>query len=346
MPPRRILPPKTKHGKTQAGITTAILLVLATGCVVSPPQEEGETEQTRPSQANPSLPGAENPSEVVASSTTTSTSLGSDLQIDVYALERMENDLLRLRIGVTNKSEDNFNLGFGLSETDHLSAGSVSLIDERNQQRYLSYRQSSGQCFCNQLDGNIPSGETDLLWVMYPKPPEDLERMTVTTPLTPPIFDIPITSSSETIENSNLDSPQILDLTMISDSLDGDQTGRTESNEEVSIILSSDVLFDTNSAELTNEARDILEQVAQEIDDSGAPTVSIDGHADNTGNDSINIPLSQERAESVEKSLAEIITSEGITFEVEGHGSADPIADNETEEGRERNRRVSVTFEK
>ncbi|AFR10579.1 ompA family protein [Nocardiopsis alba ATCC BAA-2165] len=170
--------------------------------------------------------------------------------------------------------------------------------------------------------------------------------MTILTPLTPPLINIPISRSSESLENNNLEDPEILDLTMISDSLEGDQTGRTESGDEVSIILSSDVLFDTNSAELTEESEEILKQVAQEIDDSNSTTVSIDGHADNTGSDSVNIPLSKERAESVESSLSELITREGVAFEIEGHGSADPIADNDTNEGRERNRRVSVTFEK
>ena len=169
--------------------------------------------------------------------------------------------------------------------------------------------------------------------------------MTVVTPLTPPMMGIPISESPESIESVDLADREILDLISISDDTDT-QTGRTEAGEEVSILLSSDVLFDTNSSELNSEAREILEQVAQEIDDASASTISIDGHADNTGNDSINIPLSQKRAESVESALADLITREGISFDSEGHGSVDPIANNDTEEGRERNRRVTVTFEK
>lgn len=132
---------------------------------------------------------------------------------------------------------------------------------------------------------------------------------------------------------------------MISDDTD-DNTGRTESEDEVSIILSSDVLFETNSAELSSNAQEILEQVATEINDASSSVVNVDGYADNTGSDSVNIPLSQNRAESVKSVLSELVTREGVSFEDEGHGSADPIGDNETEEGRERNRRVSVTFEK
>ncbi|MEE2053580.1 OmpA family protein [Nocardiopsis tropica] len=163
--------------------------------------------------------------------------------------------------------------------------------------------------------------------------------------MTPPIMDVPITQSSETVENSGLEEPEIIPLTMISDNIE-DQTGRTENNDEVSIILASDVLFETNSADLSADSQEILAQVATEIDDASAGVVNIDGYADNTGNDSVNLPLSRERAEAVEGTLQELVSREGVTFEVEGHGSADPIADNETEEGRERNRRVTVTFAK
>lgn len=325
----------------------AAIISVTSGCVSAPdsPPKQGESEASAPPPGT-TAPESQN-TDIIASSTSTTTDLGADLQIDIYTLERLDNQLLRLNIGVTNNSAEDFYIGYGLSDTSSENSGSqITLIDGENQQRYLSQKQADGSCFCNSIEGDIAAGETENLWVIYPEPPRDLESMTVTTPLTPPILDVPISSSSEAVENSSLAAPEIVGLTNISDSLEGDNTGRTETSEEVSIILSSDVLFETNSSELTSEAESIIEQVAREIDDSNSPTVSIDGHADNTGDDSINIPLSQERAESVEASLSELITGSSVEFNVEGHGSADPIADNGTEEGRERNRRVSVTFEK
>ena len=327
-------------------ISTASLL-LSSGCVVSSYGNAIEDNGDPPEkpQDNISQPEDEG-SDAIARSTTTSTNLGGDLQVEIHALERIDNEFLRLRIGVTNNSPEGFNIGFGLAEgNDQLSASYISLIDTENQKRYFSYDQSNGGCFCNSLDGPISSGTTETLWVIYPQPPDELETMTVVTPLTPPLLDVPISTSSETIEHNSLADPKILDLTMISDQLE-DQTGRTESTDEVSILLSSDVLFETNSSELNDTAQEILKQVAQEIDDANSSLVSIDGHADNTGNNEINTPLSKERAKSVESALLELITREGVSFQTEGHGSADPIADNSTEEGRERNRRVSVTFEK
>lgn len=127
--------------------------------------------------------------------------------------------------------------------------------------------------------------------------------------------------------------------------MDG-EVDRTDSGDEVSLTLSSDVLFEFGKSDLTNEAKEILEQVATEINDSSGETILIEGHADNIGSDSVNIPLSRDRAESVKDRLEELITRNGVSYKIEGHGSSQPIATNETEEGREKNRRVSVTFEK
>jgi len=327
-----------------------VLSIFLSGCVVNSedPPQEGQPDEgaltPEPGADGGDEDGAQDP---LASTISSSTALGSDLQIDIYTLERVSPDLLRLQFGVTNKSSSNFILNFGLTVDDKPNTASrVTLIDAQNQKRMLSYEQSDGSCFCSSWNGTNSSGSTEHMWVAFPAPvSDDVESLTVTTPLTPPLMDIPITESSETIENSGLAEPEILDLTLISDNTE-DQTGRTENSEEVSILLSSDVLFETQSSDLSTDSREILQQVATEIDDASATVVQIDGYADNTGSDSVNIPLSQDRAEEVESALSDLVTRDGVTFSVEGHGSSDPIADNNTEEGRERNRRVSVTFEK
>jgi outer membrane protein OmpA-like peptidoglycan-associated protein len=235
------------------------------------------------------------------------------------------------------------------NDGDSYAVSAVTLLDTVNQKRHLTFTEGSDNCFCSYFDGAIQSGETVEMWAYFPAVPEGskpVETMTVTTPIAPPLLDIPVTESSDEVDTPNLSSPEILDLTAISESLGEDQTGRTEDDDEISILLSSDVLFETNSASLNPEAEEILEQVAQEIDDASDISVNVDGHADDTGDDEINDPLSLERAEAVESELSQLITRDNVSFEVEGHGSSDPIASNGTEEGRERNRRVSVTFEK
>lgn len=337
--------PRNKKNLFAWAATTSALLIFTTGCVVSPDESPGETSESNTSNPAPSNEEENNEIEPIASTESSSTELGSDFQIDVYALERLQNNLLRLRLGVTNNSNENFRLFDGLSETgDERTASEITLLDTENQERYLSLDLSDGTCFCHPLDGNIEPGSSQTIWVAFPEPPDGLSSMTITTPLTPPLLDVPISESTESLENNGIQEPKILDITIISDNLE-DQTGRTESGEEVSIILSSDVLFDTNSAEINDESQEIIEQVAAEINEATSEIVSIDGYADNTGEDSVNIPLSEERGEAIESALSELVTR-SVDFQVEGHGSADPIADNSTEEGRKRNRRVTVTFDK
>lgn len=329
-----------------ASITSASLL-LVSGCVVESEAPQKEDTDKDATQTSPPAEQNEEDNKSIASTLTSSTDLGEEIKIKINALERLENGVLRLRIGITNSSSGKFNLYDGLAETgDEQTASRVTLIDTVNQKRYLSLDLSDGSCFCSPpLTEGIGSGETAEMWVAYPAPPPEVNSMTIVTPLTPPLLDVPISASSESLGNEGVSDPSILDLTIISDSLE-DQTGRTENNEEVSIILSSDVLFETNSAELSPKAQEILEQVATEINAASSSLVNIDGHADNTGTESVNLPLSEERAESVEYALKTLVTRSGVTFDVKGYGSSEPIASNNTEEGRERNRRVSVTFAK
>ncbi|WP_304453869.1 OmpA family protein [Nocardiopsis sp. YSL2] len=337
-------------GKPSKLLFLTLIAALTTGCIVSDDtpslQDPGGTTES-PGETPSEIPNTGTEARSIATSSTTSTSIGEDLQIDIYALERLESNILRLRFGVTNKSQQDFILNYGLTVDQKPNTPSrVSLIDAENQKRLLSYEKNDGSCFCSNWSGPIGSGETESMWVAFPVPEsDDVDKLTVTTPLSPPFIDIPITENSESVDITGLSEPKILDLTFISDNTE-DQTGRTESGDEVSILLSSDVLFETDSSELNSDAQEILEQVALEIDDATSEVVAVDGHADNTGNDSRNQPLSLERAQAVESVLSDLVTRGGVAFDVQGHGSTEPIADNSTEEGRERNRRVSVTFEK
>lgn len=323
------------------------LFLIASGCVVAN-EENPQGESNNGSPGDPSEDAEENEgdSETVASSATTSTTLGSDLQVQIYPLERIDDEFIKLNIRIDNNSEERYLLqdAFGDTENSH-SASQTTLIDPEAQTRHLRYEQSDGSCYCSTAEGGIDSGESTKLWIMFQAPPTEVETLTVTTPVTAPFFDVPIQESTESYETQNLTAGDIIPLTMISDDLE-DNTGRSESGEEVSILLSSDVLFETGSSDLTSDSEEIIEQVASEIDQSSSQEVKVDGHADDTGEDSVNIPLSEDRAQAVEEAVSDLITRDEINFETEGHGSADPIADNDTEEGKDRNRRVTVTFEK
>ncbi|MFD2665007.1 TolC family outer membrane protein [Halomonas halophila] len=112
------------------------------------------------------------------------------------------------------------------------------------------------------------------------------------------------------------------------------------------VTLSADALFEINSAELSMASRDELRQLAEQIRGrNDLVRVYIAGHADATGNDAINDPLSRRRARSV----GDYLVSQGVDaslIQTEGFGSRRPVASNDTVEGRRQNRRVEVTLER
>ena len=112
------------------------------------------------------------------------------------------------------------------------------------------------------------------------------------------------------------------------------------------VTLSADALFAVNSAELGPDARQELNELANQIRQRDDLTrVFIAGHADSTGSDAINDPLSQRRADSVARYLASQGVDTGL-LETRGYGSRQPVASNDTDAGRRQNRRVEVTLER
>lgn len=113
----------------------------------------------------------------------------------------------------------------------------------------------------------------------------------------------------------------------------------TEATEGARLVLRN-IYFNTGSAELRPESEQELDRLV-EIMRNSTLSVEIGGHTDNTGTASGNQSLSQRRAESVRAYVVEAgIPAARIT--ARGYGQEDPIATNDTEEGRQMNRRVEV----
>lgn len=101
------------------------------------------------------------------------------------------------------------------------------------------------------------------------------------------------------------------------------------------------VFYTTASFELDNRSNSELNKVADFLNDNPTVTISIEGHTDNVGSKSANITLSRNRAKSVYHYLVE----RGIDksrLSSKGFGSSDPISDNESEDGRRKNRRTEI----
>lgn len=112
----------------------------------------------------------------------------------------------------------------------------------------------------------------------------------------------------------------------------------------VVITLSGGVLFETGKSELMPIARNKLDEVAKALQDQGYKKITVEGHTDSRGSDSVNLELSRLRAESVRSHLV----SRGIKSDLisaVGIGEARPVASNDTAEGRANNRRVEIVVE-
>ena len=102
------------------------------------------------------------------------------------------------------------------------------------------------------------------------------------------------------------------------------------------------VEFDNNKATLRQESFAILDKTVASMQHWADAKIEVGGHTDSVGTDEHNMTLSQQRAEAVRNYLI----SKGIAADrltVKGYGEAKPVADNETEEGRFKNRRVELT---
>lgn len=118
----------------------------------------------------------------------------------------------------------------------------------------------------------------------------------------------------------------------------GIEVEKTADNQ-LKVNVPSDLSFATGRADLNPSLRPVLDQFAQGLD--GTVHVRIVGHTDSTGNDAINDPLSLARARTVQGYLED----RGVPasrLEVAGRGSREPVADNGSEAGRAKNRRVEI----
>lgn len=106
-------------------------------------------------------------------------------------------------------------------------------------------------------------------------------------------------------------------------------------------IVLQGVTFEFDSAILTPNARTILNRVVGALTDAPQIRVEVAGHTDARGADVYNLELSDQRAQSV----VDYLTAKGIAadrLEARGYGESNPVADNQTDEGRELNRRVEL----
>ena len=117
----------------------------------------------------------------------------------------------------------------------------------------------------------------------------------------------------------------------------------TRVGEGLVVTFASGLLFDFDSDVLRSESRRNLDNLASSLSNFGDSRLMLVGHTDSQGSDSYNLDLSRRRASSV----ASYLESHGVSdarVDLAGRGETEPIASNDTETGRQENRRVEVAI--
>jgi outer membrane protein OmpA-like peptidoglycan-associated protein len=113
--------------------------------------------------------------------------------------------------------------------------------------------------------------------------------------------------------------------------------------EGIKITFDSGLLFDVDKATLKQASRDNLTHLAVILNKYPDTNILLEGHTDATGSDEHNLALSLNRSRAVENYLAGQQVME-TRFTIMGYGEDQPVASNETSEGRAQNRRVEVAI--
>ncbi len=113
--------------------------------------------------------------------------------------------------------------------------------------------------------------------------------------------------------------------------------------EGIKITFDSGLLFEVNQSALSPASKTNLTNLAEILNKYEDTDIVLEGHTDASGSDSYNLDLSNKRAASV----SSFLTNKNVLvkrFTVQGYGEAQPIASNETVDGRQQNRRVEVAI--
>ncbi|MFF9783635.1 Outer membrane protein and related peptidoglycan-associated (lipo)proteins [Streptomyces sp. SceaMP-e96] len=164
----------------------------------------------------------------------------------------------------------------------------------------------------------------------------------VTEDSSPPVHIDPHDPDLRMVQGGKLAPSKVLNIKSIVEADDGSER-RQDTNDNVTFALQAEVLFGKDSAELTPEALSRISTIGAEIKKQNATRLRVFGFTDNLGSASHGLVLSKKRANAVQQELAKDLGS-SVTFQIRGYGEQYPIADNGTEVGRKKNRRVEVSF--
>jgi len=126
--------------------------------------------------------------------------------------------------------------------------------------------------------------------------------------------------------------------------IEGIEVEHAPESGEINVRLTSDILFDLNSAALRSSSRATLDELGSNFRQYPDNKIIVEGHTDSTGTDAYNQQLSERRASTV----ADYLIDRGVPASnviVYGYGEMRPKSTNDTAEGRQLNRRVEIRIQ-
>ncbi|WP_158566337.1 OmpA family protein [Micromonospora craterilacus] len=335
---------------------SAVLTVALAGCGVLPKKDAGSPPASSAPAAAATASGQDAPPALAETRST----MTENLKVEVVGLNRVKGKHLVVQIRLSNTGTEK-RLSWPGEMGDRTRplgaikwASGIGVLDAQARTWLLPYKPASSPCLCSDLDRDglgrfIDPGQSITVYAVLPAPSGNPATTTVVTPVGPPMLDVPISEDAPTGDFPDPDADTVTPVTrrlvLPSESLDRSEE-TADDGKDLQVNLSSDVLFAVGRATLTPKARSVLARTAELIDASPATVVTVAGHADSSGNDAINDPLSLRRAQAVQQTLSALLTRNGVRFQTEGHGSRRPLYSNDSDEGKRRNRRVTVTFPK
>ncbi|MFA5976510.1 MAG: OmpA family protein [Elusimicrobiota bacterium] len=167
---------------------------------------------------------------------------------------------------------------------------------------------------------------------------------TVSAKVAEPVLAPPVVPSTVSVSSPLPESIPVPAVPVLSTTTTTKDLKIKETRKGLRVSFSSQFLFAPGQAELASGSSRILEQLSALLSAYPSNRVLIEGHSDNTGASSLNLKLSQLRAEAVRDYLIKKGGYEASRFRVMGYGATRPVADNDTKVGRALNRRVEVTI--
>jgi outer membrane protein OmpA-like peptidoglycan-associated protein len=172
----------------------------------------------------------------------------------------------------------------------------------------------------------------------YSEPPDNIGNSDAPVKVDPKADGLRLAGGAELAE------PKVLDIKFVTEELGGEER-REDSSTKTKFTLQAEVLFPKDSSKLNSGAKARIKTIADEIEKQKSTKVNVFGFTDDLGSYAHGKKLSKKRATAVQAELARQLGSD-VSFNVRGYSEDYPVADNRTEEGRTKNRRVEVSFPK